>query len=209
MKNLLLLLLITSLYNTVSAQTAYIQVTGEPGLSVFLNNQFKGKTTVELNGYIIENVTPGKNTIKIVKEGYTPFEEIITVKAGEVLAYKVKPFVKHTVNISQEGNRDETDKKATIETGKLVIQSVPIEIKITIADIEGINNIAKTKDKWMADKIPDGTYKITFTYNQKIINKSIEIRGNDTTSVFINMLSGDFQVKSSLDKKNEIERQEE
>ena len=70
------------------SQTSYIQVNGEPGLSVFLNGDFQGKTTAELKGYIIENVTPGENLIKIVKEGYTPFEEKISVRAGEVLAYK-------------------------------------------------------------------------------------------------------------------------
>ena len=203
MKKLLLisLLLITS--SIILGQTAYIEVKGEPDLSVYLNGKYKGKTTAEFKGLIIENVSAGSNLIKIEKEGYTPFEETITVKAGEVLAYKVKPFTKHKVYVSEEGNTAETDKKATVETGKLVIQSLPIEIKITIPDIDGVNNFTKTKDKWQADEIPAGNYKITFTYNQKVITKTVEIMGSETTSLFVNMLSGDFKTSNTQDEKKE------
>lgn len=208
MKKLILisLLLITS--SITFGQNAYIEVKGEPDLSVYLNGKYKGKTTAEFNGLIIENVTSGQNLIKIEKEGYTAFEETITVKSGEVLAYKVKPFTKHKVYVSEEGNTAETDKKATVKTGKLIIQSVPIEIKITMPDIEGMTNTAKTKDKWQADEIPAGNYKITFTYNQKVITKTVEIMGSETTSLFVNVLSGDFKTSNSLDEKKAKERQE-
>lgn len=192
--------------NLVFGQGTYIQVEGDADLSVYLNNQLRGKTTAELNGLIIENVTPGKNLIKIVKEGFTPYEEYITVKPGEVFAYKVKPFTKHLVNISEQGNTGETDKKAKIETGKLVVQSVPIGINITIPDIEGVSNMPKTKDKWAADNIPAGTYSITFTFNEKVITKTIEVHGNDTTRVFVNMLSGDFNTRSAKSEKQEKEK---
>lgn len=182
-------------------QTAYIEVKGELDLSIYLNSKFKGKITDDAGIFIIENVTPGKNLIKIVKEGYTPFEETIIVKANEVLAYKVKPFTKHKVYVSEEGNTAETAKKATVKTGKLIVQSVPIEIKITIPDIDGINKSAKTKDKWQAEEIPVGNYKITFTYNQKVITKTIEVLSNETTSLFVNMLNGDFKASNTLDER--------
>lgn len=197
----LFLLIFTS--NFAIAQTAYIQVNGEVGLSVYLNGQFKGKTTAEYNGLIIENVTPGQNLIKIVKEGFTPFEEYITVKPGEVFAYNVKPFTKHLVEISQQGHTDETDKKVIVQTGKLIVQSVPIEILITIPKIEGVNQSPKTKDEWTADKIPTGSYEISFTYGQKNITKSVIIENNSITSVFINMLNGEFTVKTKLEPKQQ------
>lgn len=197
---LLLLLLFSTFSN---AQTAYIQVNGEPDLGVYLNGDYKGKTTAEYKGLIIENVSAGKNLIKIVKEGFTPYEEAITVKPGEVFAYTVKPFTKHLVEISQQGNTGETDKKATIKTGKLIIQSVPIEIKITIPDIEGVTNSQKSKDEWMADKIPAGIYEITFAYGPKIITKNVTIESDKVTGVFVNMLNGEFVVKTKLEEKQQ------
>lgn len=207
MKKLLLSLLLTISIQSVIAQNAYIQVNGEPGLSVYLNNQYKGKTSAEYNGYIIENVTAGQNIIKIVKEGFTPYEETITVKKGEVFSFKVRPFTKHVVNISEQGNVGETDKKAVISTGKLIVQSVPIEIKIAIPDIEGVNGVSKSKDQWIADKIPAGNYKIIFTFNQKTITKTVEINDDNTTSVFVNMLNGEFTTNSTVAEKKEKARQ--
>lgn len=197
----LLLLLLFPIFS--NAQTAYIQVYGEPDLSVYLNNDYKGKTTAELKGLIIENVTPGKNLVKIVKTGFTPYEESITVKPGEVFAYTVKPFTKHLVEISQQGHTGETDKKATVKTGKLIIQSVPIEIKISIPDIEGVDKSQKTKDEWMADKIPAGNYEIIFLWGDKVITKNVAIESEKVTGVFVNMLNGEFVVKTKLEEKQQ------
>ena len=207
MKKIFLSLCLILVANILFGQTAYIQVTGEPNLSVFLNNQFKGKTNVEFNGYIIEKVPAGKNIIKIVKEGYTPFEETITVKSGEVFAYKVKPFSKNTVYISEEGNTGQTEKKALLETGKLIVQSLPIEIKITIPDIEGINKKLKAKDKWIAENIATGNLEITFSFGEKVITKTIKIEKDRVTTVFVNMLNGDF-VETTNEKLPYDNRQE-
>lgn len=204
MKTLLTALLLFCMVSVAQSQASYIQVNGEPGLSVYLNGEFQGKTTAELKGYIIENVSAGENLIKIVKDGYTPFEEKVSVRAGEVLAYKVKPFTKHLVTITEKGNNDETNKKAAVVTGKLIVQSVPIEIKITIPDIEGVNNTAKTKDEWIVENIPAANYPISFSFNGKIINKTVPVSGNEITSVFVNMLSGEVTIKNSLDEKREL-----
>lgn len=198
MKSFSLLILAFSFSIFTKAQNAYIQVSGESGLSVFLDSQFKGKTTAELGGYIIENVKPGSHLIKVVKDGYTPFEETISVKPGEVFSYKVKPFQKNVVTISEKGNAGETQKTVEVSKGKLIVQSVPIEVKITMPQIEGVNNMTKTKDQWIVDDIAAGRYTITFTFNNKTITKNIEITGDHETSVFVNMLNGSFTSKSDL-----------
>lgn len=183
------------------AQSTYLQIKGEAGLSVFVNGVFKCKTSAELKGCIIENITPGSNLIKVSKEGYAPYEEKVTINKGEVFAYSVKPFTKHTVTISQEGNAAETEKKAELKTGKLIVQSVPIEINITIPEIEGVNNMAKTRDQWIVDKIADGSYTLTFNFNGKNITKTVNVEEDNTTTVFINMLSGEFNSSNTLEPK--------
>jgi hypothetical protein len=204
MKKIFLFTLLMFTNTILLGQTAYIQVEGEPNLSVFLNSKFKAKTTVELGGCVIENVPPGKNLIKIVKEGFIPFEETITLKSGEVFSYKVKPFIKNKVTIEESGNTGETDKKATIETGKLIIQSVPINIKITIPSIEGISNTTKAKDEWIVNNISTGTCEATFIYNKKVIKKTFEIIGGETTNVFINMLNGDYKTRNTIEEKIKV-----
>ena len=178
-------------------QVSYIQVSGEPNLTVFLDGEMKGVTTAELGGLIIEKVAPGNHLIRVVKKEYVPFEESITVKAGEVLLYKVKPFSKLSVYITESGNEEETDKKATIQTGKLVIQSLPIEISITIPRIEGVKDLRKNKDLWMIEKLTTGDYQSAFSFNGKILDGSFQIRPNEETRVFVNILSGEVTVKYS------------
>ncbi len=183
-------------------QLSYIQVSGEPNLTVFLDGEMKGVTNTELGGLIIEGVAPGNHLIKVVKKDFVPFEETIVVKSGEVLLYKVKPFSKVAVFITEKGNEEETDKKASIQTGKLTIQSLPIEISITIPRIEGVKNMRKNKDLWMIEKLTTGEYQSTFTFNGKSLDKSFQIKPNEETHVFVNILSGEITVKYSGEEAN-------
>ncbi|HSC53291.1 MAG TPA: PEGA domain-containing protein [Phnomibacter sp.] len=201
MRKLFSLVILLFFTTAAMAQTAYIQVTGESGLTVYLNGEYKGTTSAEFNGLVIENVRQGSHTIKIVKTGYSPYEETISVKSGEVFAYKVKPFQKQEVTVTEKGNGTISEKVKKGATGTLLVQSVPIEIKITMPKVEGIENLQKTKDQWTVDKLLEGTYDIKFIFNNKTISKTFEITGNDVTSIFVNMLNGDVKISSSRDER--------
>jgi hypothetical protein len=67
-----------------AAQTGYIQVAAPPGITIFLDGEFKGKTTAELGGLILEGVKPGTHKIKAVKTGLAPKEATITVIEGKI-----------------------------------------------------------------------------------------------------------------------------
>jgi hypothetical protein len=64
MKKIVLFALLMLSSTLLSGQTAYIEVKGEPDLSVYLNSKFQGKITDDAGIFIIENVTPGKNLIE-------------------------------------------------------------------------------------------------------------------------------------------------
>lgn len=198
MKKLISLFILLMSITSVFAQKSYVQVEGEPNLKVYLNNNFKGVTSQELGGFIIENVNPGPNTIKVVKDEYAPYEEKIQVKAGEVLTFKVKPFQKHVVNFTENGNTESTNKQTALKTGRLIIQSLPIEIKVTIPQIEGVNGFVKKKDQWTVESIPEGKYKIIFEYKKRKITKIVDVDANETTSVFANMLNGEIEIKNTI-----------
>ncbi|MDZ4757802.1 MAG: PEGA domain-containing protein [Bacteroidota bacterium] len=191
---LLLSFIIISLSNSFG-QTGYIEVQSEPGLSVYLNNVYKGKTTVELSGYIIQKVTPGKNIIRVEKDGYQSYEDNITVKAGEVFVYVVKPLTKEIVDIIEKEKEFISKNKVESQKGKLIIQSLPSKIYITIPQIENVNDYLKAGE-WEMPNIPVGKYDITFTFNETVITKTFEISKNETTNIFVNMLSGEYTSKS-------------
>jgi len=174
------------------AQTSYIQVISEAGISVYLDETFKGKSTLEMGGLIIKNVSPGRHTIKVIKDGFNPQTEDISVKPGEVFSYTVKPFVPH-INISQQGNTG--DQQIDLQVGIIKIQSLPLAIQISIPSL-GINS-SKVKDEWVANDIPVGAYFSTYSWNNKIIHDTINVRLNFQTHHFVNMLEGIIEDRST------------
>lgn len=174
------------------SQTSHIQVVSEAGISIFLDGQFKGTTSSEYGGLIIQNVSSGQHTIKVVKEEYLPREESVNVKAGEVFTYQVNKNFIPAIKISEQGNKD--NQALSIKQGKLKLQSLPIGINISIPSLN--INQAKEKDEWMAEPIPEGSYPATFTLNGKVLSDVLEIQNDMITYAFVNMISGKIENKS-------------
>ena len=170
---------------------SYIQIKSEPGVSVFLDNNFIGKTSSDVGGLIIEGVSPGNHVIKVLKKGFNPQEKRISINEGEVFTYQVKPFIPK-VNIEQTGNSE--DQQIDLQVGDLEIQSIPIEISIIIPKL-GVNS-SKNKDEWRAKDIPVGSYLAEFSWNGKIVKYSINIKKNNLTHLFINMIKGKIEDRS-------------
>jgi uncharacterized protein (TIGR02145 family) len=192
-----ILLLLTSICFGLHSQTSYIQVVSEPGISVFLDATFKGTTTLDIGGLIIEKVFPGSHKIKVIKEGFNPQEEWISIKLGEVYSYTVKPFIP-MIKISQQGNSGSN--QIGLQVGKIIIQSIPVTISISIPEL-AINSLKK-QDEWLADKIPVGNYKATFSWNNKILTGTIKINNNNLTHLFINMIKGEIEDQSAINTKS-------
>ena len=75
---------------TFSANPIY-KLLLNPALRFFLMDSLRVKQQLILRVLIIENLSAGTYTIKVVKEGFTPQEENISLKSGVVFMYTVKP----------------------------------------------------------------------------------------------------------------------
>jgi TonB family protein len=173
-------------------QDCYIQVKAEPNISVFLNDEFKGKTNVELSGLIIEKLKAGSYTIKVVKDGYMPQTETIILKAGEVKIYQVKPFIPQ-YKITQTGNKQQ--QSIELKTGSLKIQSVPVEIQIEIIDLD-VNSF-KSQYEWNIEDIPIGLHKMKFTWGNKVLNDTIRIDQGAFKHIFADLINGKVEIRSN------------
>lgn len=173
----------------LSAQKAFIQVEAKPGISVYVDNIYKGKTTVDNDGLlIIDNVIPGIRTIKLIEEGSAPQEEKINIKPGEVFSYIVRPFFP-IIKISETGNSGQQE--IELKEGSLRIQSLPVSITIEISSL-GVN-YTKSKDEWMAEGIPEGIYPLTFLLNDKSLNDTVEILPGKVTYLMVDMVNLEVQ----------------
>jgi len=85
---ILAICLMTGGTNWAAAQDGHVQIQCEPGVQVFLDGTFKGTTNSDLGGLILQNVSTGSHTIKLVKSGYAPKEGKAKVEPGKVLSHK-------------------------------------------------------------------------------------------------------------------------
>ena len=128
--------------------------------------------------------TAGQHLIKVIKEGYIPREENLTVKPGEVLLYQVDANFSSAIIITEEGNKEK--QTISIKKGTLTIQSIPISIRIQIPSVD--IDYVKKEDKFHAENIPEGTYLAEFILNDRVLSDSVEILNQMITYLFVNMV---------------------
>lgn len=166
------------------SQSSHIQIIAESGITIFLDGKYQGVTKSSLSGLIISDLDPGTYTIKAVKENFQPQEGKVTLRSGEVKEYRVRPF---TPNISIEESGDTGSQTLSLKTGSFKVQSLPISIKISVPSL----NVEREKkqDEWLAKKVPEGSYRVTFEWDGKRLTEEIEIAENELTHVFVDMIN--------------------
>ena len=75
-----------------AATTATLQIVGEPGVQVFLDDEAKGATTKAEGGLIIRDLAAGNHTLLVVKPGLVPKTQSVSLKAGEIKIWKLPKF---------------------------------------------------------------------------------------------------------------------
>ena len=171
---------------------AYVQIISDPGVSVFLDNVYQGKTLEEFEGLIIDNITAGEHKIKCVKESYLGQESTIILHSGEVFTYELNPLIPK-LHISQSGHTGAQVIKHC--TQNLKIQSLPVNIQIKIPAL-GVNS-HKTADIWKADNVPCGEYTAEFIWHERLVTQDIMLEPNNPSILFVNMLKGEVVLKEN------------
>ncbi len=166
-----------------SQEKSYLQVNAESGIAIYINDQFVAETSSELNGLLIDDLSPGVYKIKVEKPGFASREEKITLKKGEVIIFNVNLTVPD-VSISEYGNK--VDCSLKLKTGTLLIQSVPVDITIKIPWLK--LTTTKSDDSWMADDLAVGVYAISFHWSGETLVDTVFIKQNKKTHLMVNFL---------------------
>ena len=170
----------------------YIQIKCEPGVTVFLDNNFVGNTSSELGGLILQKVPVGSHQIKIVKEGFEPQSVKIDLKVNEIYVYEIKKFIPQ-LDVTQEGEADTDTIKQKV--GSLLIETIPIDciIEIPKLNINKEHYGNKTKKTWEISNIPIGSYRINFVAFGKKIEYNMKIEEGIQKHLLVNILSNEVK----------------
>ena len=163
----------------------YIQIKCASGVNVYLNKQFHGQTTQELQGLILK-ANAGRHTIKFSKQGSPDQLMNVQLNSDQVLKLEVSgfDFVQNTGFI-----RDATQVKQP--NGRIVIQTLPVDSFIIIPGIdinEGNPAAVKNQDIWTRNDVPPGEYNATVMAFGRTVSLIIPVKPNGTTHLLVNVL---------------------
>lgn len=192
-----ILILLLGFTYTVLSQNSYIQIVCEPNVSISLDGNKKGVTSVEVGGFILEGLTRGRHKVTLLKNGFIEQFGSVLLKDGEVYTYYSSPFIPQ-VSIDQVGSSGSlnlaADELEKVKTGNLKIQSVPIEIVVKINEL-GVES-TKVDDQWFASNVQKGRYAVEYVWNTKLLRDTIEIFENRMTHVFVNLINNEVTNRS-------------
>jgi len=168
----------------------HIQIKCEPEIQIFLDGQYKGVSSADAGGLILQNIPPGTHRLRAVKSGFTPREETIKISGNEVRVWNIEQFVPR-VKVSEEGE----DVKGKIErqTGVLILQTLPVEAKIEIPSL-GVSQ-SKQKDIWKVEDVPEGQYDVRVSGRGKSLSQRVKIEAKGTSRAFFNLITGKVEIQ--------------
>ncbi len=169
---LLSLLSLTHLL-TFAQGAGYIQIKGDPGADVFLDDRAVGKIHPESGNLILKDIPAGAHQLKIEKEGYYSYSEDINLKPNEVYFSEVslKPKI-----------------------GILFLVTNPIECIIEIPQLAiNQNNKGNKTERYWELPIPIGEYTIFFTASGKSMEYNLKIEEGVRSRLLVNILNNEAE----------------
>jgi hypothetical protein len=193
MKKLLFLILLLAFGPMAFSQNGKIQIQAEPGILIVFDGEQLGYTKPELNGLVIEDVTPGWHSINAIKPGYRTQKGSIYLEPRDIKFYNIERFVPE-ITISESGGVNEGNIGET--AGNLQIQSIPAEIRVVVPEFEIDFN--KSLDRMLLQDMPAGRILVQFVWNNKRFSYQFEILGNRQTNVMVDMMNGSGKIDQIL-----------
>lgn len=190
----LFIFLLSTISEAADGEKGHIQIKCDAGIKVFLDSKFQGVSSLDEEGIILMDVPSGRHTVKLVKEGFHPQDHTVILSPRQVYVLTVGAFIPE-IKISERGKQGEAI--VHLRTGKLIVQSIPIECKITIPKL-GLNDVPKKNDVWEADGIPEEQYSISFSARNKTLSlpqDRITISSGYDLQINVNLLEGTYVVE--------------
>ena len=181
----------------VSAGTGDLQVTCEPGVRIFVDDNFVGVSKESEGGLFIADLTPGAHTLKVIKKGFAEYKDEVVIKEFEAVEVEVK-FTKIAEKIIQLPTKSG---EATAQVGVLELRSAPMGASVFI---DGEKKPEKTDMR--IENIGVGQHTISFTREGQNLSGVFVIVPDEPLELKADFRNGVILNISEL-KKNELEKE--
>jgi hypothetical protein len=158
-----------------------IFVVAEPGIAIWLDEEFKGKVEEGQPGVVLEDVYEGEHTLTATKLGFVPVTLTVAVKENKAVQVDVSLS---TPAMISENITETKEVKLIKESATLVARSIPIGAFVFFNGKK-----MGTTDLKFTHVAPD-TYTVRFEFAGKSLEESVELHVNEERLIkadFLNM----------------------
>jgi hypothetical protein len=106
-----------------------LQITSDPGVSIWLDKELIGKTTREQNGLVIVDLAPGEYVLKASLQGYDAAETLLTVDNNQTIEWRIT-LAKPVMKVEDSVIRIDSSMIKSEPTGTVILQSIPLSTEI-------------------------------------------------------------------------------
>lgn len=187
--------LMVSLLLTVFFQPAEIfaesvlQITAEAGVSIWLNKELVGKTTMEQNGLVIADLAPGEYILRAAKNGYYPTETLLAVEDNQTIEWRIQ-LLKPVMKIEDSVERVESSLIQAKPSGTVMLKSIPLNAEIFFNG----ESIGKADKK--ISYVPPAAYSVKFIFQGQELAEKFSLNASETVALTADFTKGEI-VKQS------------
>lgn len=153
-----------------------LQISAEPGISIWLNKELVGKTTKEQNGLLISDLAPGEYVLKASMEGYEPAETMLTIKDNQTIEWRIKQK-KPSLQVEDNVTRIESAMTRSAPTGTLYLKSMPLNAEIYF-DGQSIG----AADKRLT-YVPASEHTVKFVFQNRELVKKFSLKPEESMTL--------------------------
>ena len=167
-----------------------LQISSEPGVSIWLNNENVGKTTKEENGLIIKGIAPGEYSLRAARQGYNPTETQLVVENDQTIEWRLS-FAEPVMNIEDAVKRIDSAMVGNKPVGTIMLKSIPLNAEIFF----------NGKSIGRADKkityAPAVDYSVKFVYQKRELSEKFSLQPDETILLTADFTNGEIVRKSA------------
>jgi len=169
----------------IASAASVLQISTDPGVSIWLNNENIGKTTREQNGLVIEGLAPGEYVLKASMQGFDSREMPLKVQDNQVIEWHIK-LTKPVMRVEDSVKRIDSFMIRSTPTGSIILKSIPLNAKIYF---DG-EPIGATDKKLTYVAAADHTVK--FVFQNRELTKRFSLKPDESVMVKADFMKGEI-----------------
>lgn len=167
-----------------------LQISAEPGVSVWLNRELIGKTTKEQNGLIVGDLAPGEYMLKASMPGYDAVEALLSVENNQTIEWRIG-LARPSMKVEDSVTRIESSMVRSEPTGTVILKSIPLNAEIFF-DGESIG----ATDKKLT-YVPAAGHEVKFVFQKKEMAKKFSLQPDESLLLKADFTAGELVAESA------------